>query len=254
MTRVAEVGRGIRGAIAASGAKHRRMRAGAAVFVVAAAVGVLGVASSEGATQRAAAGSTVTLAIFQEPDTLDPAAATLISSYQVLQSIFDPLMYQIGGKLYPGLATSMTVSKDSRTYTFMLRKGVTFQDGTPFNAQAVKFNFDRIVNPKYKAGTALGNLGPYQATKVVNPYKVQIIFKTPERVVRERGDDAAVRDLVTDGDSQVRRQLREPSGRNRPVHLQAVAEGAGCSGRQEPEVQLGPRGCREHRRRRRSRV
>jgi peptide/nickel transport system substrate-binding protein len=179
MTRVAEVGRGIRGAIAASGAKHRRMRAGAAVFVVAAAVGVLGVTSSEGATQRAAAGSTVTLAIFQEPDTLDPAAATLISSYQVLQSIFDPLMYQIGGKLYPGLATSMTVSKDSRTYTFMLRKGVTFQDGTPFNAQAVKFNFDRIVNPKYKAGTALGNLGPYQATKVVNPYEVQIIFKTP---------------------------------------------------------------------------
>ena len=124
-------------------------------------------------------GSTATLAIFQEPDTLDPAAATLISTYQVLQSIFDPLMYQIGGKLTPGLASSMTVSKDSRVYTFTLRKGVTFQDGTPFNAQAVKFNFDRIVNPKFKAGTALGNLGPYQATKVINPYKVQISFKKP---------------------------------------------------------------------------
>jgi peptide/nickel transport system substrate-binding protein len=179
MTRVASVGRGMRGFMAATGASRRRKRAGASVIAVAAAVAMIGVASSQGATHRASAGSTVTLAIFQEPDTLDPAAATLISSYQVLQSIFDPLMYQVNGKLTPGLASSMTVSKDSRTYTFTLRQGVKFQDGTPFNAQAVKFNFDRIVNPKYKAGTALGNLGPYQATKVINPYKVQIIFKKP---------------------------------------------------------------------------
>jgi peptide/nickel transport system substrate-binding protein len=157
----------------------RGKRAAASIVAVAAAVAMIGVASSQGATHHAAAKGTVTIAIFQEPDTLDPAAATLISSYQVLQSIFDPLMYQIKGKLTPGLASKMTVSKDSRVYTFTLRKGVKFQDGTPFNAQAVKFNFDRIVDKNYKAGTSLGNLGPYEATKVISTYKVQIRFKKP---------------------------------------------------------------------------
>ena len=71
-------------------------------------------------------GGKLTACMFLEPNTLDPAAATLISTYQVLQLIFDPLMYQVGGKLTPGLASKMTVSKDSRVYTFTLRKGVTF--------------------------------------------------------------------------------------------------------------------------------
>lgn len=179
MTRVASSGRAVRGALAAARSASRGKRAAASAFVAAATIAMIGVASSQGATHHAAAKNTVTLAIFQEPDTLDPAAATLISTYQVLQSIFDPLMYQIGGKLTPGLASKMTVSKDSRIYTFTLRTGVTFQDGTPFNAQAVKFNFDRIVSPKYKAGTSLGNLGPYQGTKVISRYKVQISFKKP---------------------------------------------------------------------------
>ena len=179
MTRVASGRRALRRAVAATHSASRGKRAGASILAVAAAVAVIGVASSQGATRHAAAKGTVTIAIFQEPDTLDPAAATLISTYQVLQSIFDPLMYQIGGKLTPGLASKMTVSKDSRVYTFTLKKGVTFQDGTPFNAQAVKFNFDRIVDKNYKAGTSLGNLGPYDSTKVINKYKVQIRFKKP---------------------------------------------------------------------------
>lgn len=178
MTR-SSVGRGIRSAAAAAHSASRGKRAAASVVAVAAAVAMIGVASSQGATHHAAAKGTATIAIFQEPDTLDPAAATLISSYQVLQSIFDPLMYKIGGKLTPGLASKMTVSKDSSVYTFTLRKGVTFQDRTPFNAQAVKFNFDRIVDKNYKAGTSLGNLGPYDSTKVINKYKVQIRFKKP---------------------------------------------------------------------------
>ncbi|HZX56910.1 MAG TPA: ABC transporter substrate-binding protein, partial [Ilumatobacteraceae bacterium] len=157
----------------------RRARSAVGIVAVAAAVAAIGAASSQGATDRATAKGTATLAIFQEPDTLDPAAATLISTYQVLQSMFDPLMYQINGKIVPGLASKMVVSKDSRVYTFTLRKGVTFHDGTRFNAQAVKFNFDRIVSKSYKAGTSLGNLGPYKGTKVINPYKVQISFKTP---------------------------------------------------------------------------
>ena len=245
MTRVASVGRAGKGVAAAAQSASRGKRMGVSVIAAAMAVAMIGVASSQGATHRAAAGNTATIAIFQEPDTLDPAAATLISTYQVLQSIFDPLMYEIGGKLTPGLASRMTVSKDSRVYTFTLKKGVKFQDGTPFNAQAVKFNFDRIVDKNYKAGTALGNLGPYDSTKVINPYKVQIRFKKPNASFE---NEVTTQPFGISSPTAIRKygaRLRGPSGRYRPIHLQAVAEGPEGPGRPQREVQVGAGRCRE---------
>ncbi len=55
-------------------------------------------------------------------------------------------------KLKPALAESWEVTEDGKVWTFKLREGVTFQDGTPFNAEAVKYNVDRIINkdaPQY---------------------------------------------------------------------------------------------------------
>jgi peptide/nickel transport system substrate-binding protein len=52
------------------------------------------------------------------------------------------------GKYQPGLALSWDTSKDGKTITFKLRQGVTFHDGTPFNAQAVKYNIDDLIPPK----------------------------------------------------------------------------------------------------------
>jgi ABC-type transport system substrate-binding protein len=51
------------------------------------------------------------------------------------------------GKVVPGLAESWSVSADKLTWTFKLKKGVRFHDGTPFNAQSVKQTLDRILNP-----------------------------------------------------------------------------------------------------------
>jgi peptide/nickel transport system substrate-binding protein len=51
------------------------------------------------------------------------------------------------GKYHPGLALSWDASKDGKTVTFKLREGVTFHDGTPFNAQAVKANIDNLIPP-----------------------------------------------------------------------------------------------------------
>lgn len=140
---------------------------------------LLDVAAPMAATRRQLA-SGATVAIFQEPDTLDPAALSLISTLQVVQSMFDTLIYQVPGRgYYPGLAQSFKVSPDVRVYTFQLRRGVLFHDGTPFNAQAVKFNFDRIVDSKFRSGVSKGNLGPYLKTDVIGPYTVQIVFKEP---------------------------------------------------------------------------
>jgi nickel transport system substrate-binding protein len=60
--------------------------------------------------------------------------------------VYEPLVrYQADGSVKPCLAESWTVSPDGREYTFKLRRDVTFSDGTPFDAKAVKMNFDTVV-------------------------------------------------------------------------------------------------------------
>jgi ABC-type transport system substrate-binding protein len=98
--------------------------------------------------------------VFQNLDSLDPAATGLITSGQILANVLDPLMWRLPDasgtyRLYPGLAQSVQVSADAKTYTFKLRKGIKFHDGTPFDAHAVKASFDHIVNPATKAKSAL---------------------------------------------------------------------------------------------------
>ena len=70
---------------------------------------------------------------------------------------------------------------DGKSVTFKLRRDVEFHDGTPFNAEAVKFNFDRIVDPKFKAGGARAALAGYAGSKVLDEYTVQVSFETPTR-------------------------------------------------------------------------
>ena len=55
------------------------------------------------------------------------------------------------GKIQPRLALSQSVSADGRTWTIRLRTGVRFHDGTPFDAEAAKFNLDRVLNPATRA-------------------------------------------------------------------------------------------------------
>src|SRR6185503_10031536 len=64
-----------------------------------------------------------------------------------------------------------------RTYTFKLKQGVKFHDGTPFNAEAVKFTFDRVIDPATKAGQAHDQLGPYDHTEIVDDHTVKVIMK-----------------------------------------------------------------------------
>src|SRR5690606_30239214 len=72
-------------------------------------------------------------------------------------------------------------SDDSTTYTFELRDDVTFHDGEPFNAEAVKVNFDRIVAPETASAQAASMLGAdfYDATTVVDEYTVEVKFTQP---------------------------------------------------------------------------
>jgi len=132
-------------------------------------------------------GGTFVLGLVAEPTSLDPAQLTDINSMRILSSVYDTLVrFDEGGfELKPALATKWTVSSDGLTYTFELRKNVKFHDGTPFNAAAVKFNFDRMLDPKHE----FASTGPFpfagfyygsvKETKVTDDSTVQIILKTP---------------------------------------------------------------------------
>lgn len=168
-----------------NGLIRRPVRRPAVLATVGLAMTLLLLASGCGASSSGpvtgGGGGSLTVAVFQNPDSLDPAVTGLVSVSQIDAAIFDTLTYKFAGdpKIYPGLATSWSVSPDGTTYDFHLRRDVKFQDGTPFNAQAVKANFDHIAEPATKSKSALGALGPYKETQVVNNYEAKVIFKQP---------------------------------------------------------------------------
>src|SRR2546425_1673533 len=128
----------------------------------------------------AQAGGTLVLGLDQEPPTVDPHASPSAVTYQIIASVTECLLYKApDGKLVPWLAESWTVAKDGRSATFKLRRDVKFHDGTQFNAESVKFNFDRIVDPKFKAGGARAQLAGYAGSKVLDEFTVQVSFETP---------------------------------------------------------------------------
>ncbi len=155
---------------------------GAALATVAG--GPLLSACSSGSGTATKASDILTVGVFQEPDTLDPNATGLALSSFIVSAVFDPLMWWLptggGNKAFsPGLATSYTVSPDATTYTFKLRQDVTFHDGTKFNAQAVKATLEHITDPATKSRSAIGSLGPYKETRIVDEYTAQIVFSQP---------------------------------------------------------------------------
>ncbi|MGH3273374.1 MAG: ABC transporter substrate-binding protein [Streptosporangiaceae bacterium] len=121
---------------------------------------------------------TLSVGVFQNPDSLDPGQTGLVTVSQVLYAVFDTLMWKFPNDptYHPGLAESYTISTDAKTYTFKLKKNVKFHDGTPFTAAAVKATFDHIVDPKTKSLSAIGALGPYQETTVIDDFTVQVVF------------------------------------------------------------------------------
>ncbi|MGH3171712.1 MAG: ABC transporter substrate-binding protein [Trebonia sp.] len=144
--------------------------------------GAVSLLSACGSSSGSGGSGQIAVGLFAEPDSLDPATMKLIPSYQVTSSIYDQLLWKVAGQpaseFIPGLATSYSVSPDGKTYTFKLRKGVTFHDGTPFNASAVKATFDRIVAPATKSVSAKAVLGPYQSSTVVDDYTVRVSFSS----------------------------------------------------------------------------
>ena len=137
-------------------------------------------AAQEASEAEVVPGGEIVVGLNLEPDNLDPAVTPYAVSHSVMMNIFDTLVWRANdGSFLPGLAESWEVSDDGKAYTFTLREGVTFHDGTPFNAEAVKFTFDHIVDPESRSGFASSLLGPYDHTEIVDDLTAKVHFKEP---------------------------------------------------------------------------
>ena len=113
---------------------------------------------------------------------MDPQVSQLDVSGMVQRAVLDSLVFQENdGSFSPWLATEWQVSDDSTEYTFTLRDDVTFHDGEPFDAAAVKANFDRIIDPETASAQAASMLGGdfYAGTEVIDDYTVKVSFTQP---------------------------------------------------------------------------
>ncbi|WP_282935943.1 ABC transporter substrate-binding protein [Paenibacillus sp. RC67] len=143
--------------------------------------GAAATGSSQNANgQPAVQGGDLSFALATSPDTLDPHRSGLAVAVRVIRTIYDSLVVQLpDNTIKPWLATEWSISPDGKSYTFKLRKDVVFQDGTPFNAEAVKFNYDRIINPETKASNALALIRPYKSSEVIDEYTIKLNLETP---------------------------------------------------------------------------
>lgn len=132
-------------------------------------------------TDPAAAGSggVLTIGLPVEPETLDPGDAVYVQEQFILMNLFDSLLsISPDGELHPGLATAWEPNADYSEFTFTLRQDVTFHDGTPFTAEAVKASFDHINSDAVleSGGKSLLQDHAYVETVVVDDYTVTVKF------------------------------------------------------------------------------
>ncbi|MFQ6101131.1 MAG: ABC transporter substrate-binding protein [Anaerolineae bacterium] len=123
----------------------------------------------------------ITYGLTLTPSGIDPHVNASSELGIPLTSVYDTLVYQDPetGEFVPGLAERWEVSSDGLVYTFYLRQDVTFHDGTSFNAEAVRFNLERITSPDLASQKARFMLGPYERTEVVDEYAVRIYLSEP---------------------------------------------------------------------------
>lgn len=115
------------------------------------------------------------------PSGIDPHIHASAELGIPLRSVYDSLVYydQDSGEFVPGLAQSWEVAPDGLTYTFHLREDVHFHDGTPFNAEAVRVNIQRILSPDANSLKAASLLGPLEQVEVLDEYTVRFRLSEP---------------------------------------------------------------------------
>ena len=155
-----------------------------------------GSSDSEGDTSGSPASTTsdiLRVASLYSVTTWDPSAS-YSTEVMYMANCYEPLVYAnpagSAEPFSPGLATEWTAAADGLSWTFKLREGVTFHDGTPFNADAAKYSIDRTM--KLNLGAAY-LLSPIKEVKVVDEYTIEFVLSDPAPI--DRIMSARLRDL-----------------------------------------------------------
>lgn len=118
----------------------------------------------------------VVVAIYRDGALSELDAASYNGPHFLYKMLYDGFVEDGGeGKILPQLATSWDISPDGKTYTFKLRQGVKFSDGTDFNAAAVIFNLKRWVNNDRHAILTANNV---ESMEALDDYTVKIVYKS----------------------------------------------------------------------------
>ena len=121
---------------------------------------------------------TLRIGLAEDPDVLDPTQARTFVGRIVFAAMCDKLVdIDENLKIVPQLATSWEWSADNKALTMKLRQGVTFQDGEPFNAEAVKFNIER--HKTMQGSNRKAELALVSGVDVVDPYTVRLDLSAP---------------------------------------------------------------------------
>jgi peptide/nickel transport system substrate-binding protein len=142
-------------------------------------IGAMVLAPGAWAATQPVSGGTLVYGAGADPDSLDPAN-TDSNTGEAFGHMMNNYLVRFDAKvkIHPDLATEWTQSKDGLTWTFKLRKGVKFHDGTPFNAEAVKYNFERFLGPEKPLKASL-HTPIIKSVDVVDEFTIRFNLKTP---------------------------------------------------------------------------
>ncbi|MDR7418229.1 MAG: ABC transporter substrate-binding protein [Armatimonadota bacterium] len=117
-----------------------------------------------------------------EPASMDAQVDPYAMTWLLNSFVADPLVaLTASGEYKPMLASGWQISPNGLVLTLRLRSGVKFQDGTPVNAEAVKFNIDRVMNPETRSALMANYLGSknFQRTEVINDTTLKVYYSAP---------------------------------------------------------------------------
>lgn len=141
-----------------------------------------GSSTTAGLTGKPKRGGSLTYTLPDKAETLDPPFSTQFGERPVMLCIYDRLVtYDTKFNITPGLARSWSFSDGGKTLTLRLQPNVKFHDGTSCDASAVKWNLDRLMNPKVNAPMASLIVPPLSAVTVADSTTVQLHLSKPWR-------------------------------------------------------------------------
>jgi peptide/nickel transport system substrate-binding protein len=150
-----------------------------ATLLMAAAFAAGSLAAPAVADDEPRRGGSLQVGLADDPPELDPHLTSSNASRTVLHNIFATLVeVDENLQVVPELAESWEISDDGKTYTFHLRQDVKFHDGTAFDAEAAKYNFDRMRDPEFGSARA-GELVFVDDVTVDDKHTVTVTLSQP---------------------------------------------------------------------------